>query len=479
MFSKLADRRLLQSRSFLLGGTTLLLWLSQIVFLCIVLLAVKSYLQQNILYELESSLELFLERNRQLLIEPDVYGSILDEQSLNGLTFVRIIRNNEQLLFSTSTEERLNFNYLARLDPLEEGCWISLFKEPAEDNNIVWNIMSISPAENMIVQVGSKDQNYYTIYNKLVRLFCFAVIPAFCIAFLGAFIGFRLSLLPLSYLSDRLLLVQSGEGDLEDISSSGTKEHRQIFQRLNQILLQNRQLVNEMQQSLDNVAHDLRTPMTRLRSVAEYGLQAGDDIEKLQAALSDSLEEAERVLAMLKIMMSVAEAETGMMKLEFSEFDLQDSLADIVELYEYSAEDNDIEVTLEAPKGILIRADQTRMAQVWANLLDNAIKYNRKRGTVDITAEQVGSMVKVVFRDNGIGISDLEIERIWERLYRGDRSRSKQGLGLGLNYVRAVVEAHGGTIDAGSILNSGSTFTVMISTENESISNRSNRAITS
>ena len=99
---------------------------------------------------------------------------------------------------------------------------------------------------------------------------------------------------------------------------------------------------------------------------------------------------------------------------------------------------------------------------MWANLLDNAIKYGREGGWVKISARVDGSYGVVVFEDNGIGISENEQGRIWERLYRGDRSRSQKGLGLGLNYVRAVLEAHNGTISVRSVLHEGSRFEVRL-----------------
>jgi len=136
-------------------------------------------------------------------------------------------------------------------------------------------------------------------------------------------------------------------------------------------------------------------------------------------------------------------------------------------LYQYVAEEAGITVNCTGKRELVIQADKTRISQVWANLLDNAIKYGKESGTVQITACKRGQEVIVSFSDNGTGISEMEIERIWERLYRGDRSRSKQGLGLGLNYVKAVVEAHHGKALVSSTVLEGSRFEVHLPLQSE------------
>ena len=150
------------------------------------------------------------------------------------------------------------------------------------------------------------------------------------------------------------------------------------------------------------------------------------------------------------------------MQLELQECEVGPTLTEIVTLYEYVAEENGVEVRLETVDQVWLMLDRTRISQVWANLLDNAIKYGREGGWVKISVRLDGSQGVVVFEDNGIGISENEQGRIWERLYRGDRSRSRKGLGLGLNYVRAVLEAHGGAISVSSVLHESSRFEVRL-----------------
>jgi signal transduction histidine kinase len=209
------------------------------------------------------------------------------------------------------------------------------------------------------------------------------------------------------------------------------------------------------------VAHDLRTPLARLRGIAEMGLRDASADPKLQETLADCVEESDRVLTILKTLLDVAEAESGAMPLERGEVDLCTLLPEVVELYEYVAEEKKIAVHLTC-SSCMTRGDKNRLRQVFANLLDNAIKYTPQNGRVDITATPQGSTVSIVIRDNGIGIPLEEQNRIWERLYRGDKSRSQRGLGLGLSLVKAIILAHGGTVAVESEPGRGAAFTVSL-----------------
>ena len=143
--------------------------------------------------------------------------------------------------------------------------------------------------------------------------------------------------------------------------------------------------------------------------------------------------------------------------------DLCQLAREVIELYEYVAEDKRIAVQTELPSApVTAGVDPIRMRQVFANLLDNALKYTPEGGRVTVSVRDGPQEALVGFHDTGMGIPEGEREKIWLRLYRGDKSRSQRGLGLGLSLVKAVVEAHGGKVELFSRIDKGSEFTVRV-----------------
>lgn len=237
----------------------------------------------------------------------------------------------------------------------------------------------------------------------------------------------------------------SGRGD----------EFDQLAANLNAMLDQIERLLTGIKQVTDNIAHDLRTPLGRLRNRLEAALMEGSEGEALRVAIEKAIGEADALLKTFNALLSIAKAESGAPRRQFEPVDLAALITDVAELYEPLAEEGGLSLSVNIDQPATIGGDRALLFQAVANLVDNAIKFSAAAkgdrggspaGAVGLALERQGKEVRIVVWDHGPGIPEAARQRVTERFYRLEESRSTPGSGLGLSLVAAVAGLHGGRL---------------------------------
>jgi signal transduction histidine kinase len=215
-----------------------------------------------------------------------------------------------------------------------------------------------------------------------------------------------------------------------------------------------------MKEINDNIAHDLRSPLARIRGIAEMTLTDEKSINDYRDMAVSTIEECDVLIDMINTMLDITEAEAGVNGAKDEEFDLVTLIYDACELYRPMVDEKKMDLKVNLPNTLTFRGDKKKMQRIVTNILENSIKYSPEQGTVNVLAASDNGKVEIVFEDTGIGISETDLPQIFERFYRCDRSRSQGGVGLGLSLARAYTESMNGFISVKSSENKGSTFTL-------------------
>ncbi|HVQ31930.1 MAG TPA: HAMP domain-containing sensor histidine kinase [Vicinamibacteria bacterium] len=326
-----------------------------------------------------------------------------------------------------------------------------------------FEVASVRLPEGILFEVGKSSEARADILARFRARAALAFVAVVLLGGAGGALLTRKALAPLRRLRAVLGgIVRTGQVSARVPVRSDGDPLDDLGQLANEMLDRIEALIAGMKGSLDNVAHDLRTPLQRLRATAESALRENDP-EAGRVALAACIEECDRVAATLTALMDISEAETGTMALRAEDLDVASLLRETAELYEVTAEDKGIALTTDAPSDLQVRGDRARLRQALANLTDNAVKYTPRGGHVWLRARREGSQVVLESADDGPGIAPEDLPHVFDRLYRSDRSRSERGLGLGLSLVRAIARAHGGEATVSSSPGAGATFRLSLS----------------
>lgn len=443
-----------------------LIYTSALCFSCVALLSVTYQLVRHVTQS----------RDRDVIQAQTIqYKALFERGGLSAISaafeqpsdlssekkFVRIVEADGQVAFMTVSHPLWHLldqkNELWNRLSTGTAHWDELFRD---DEPGSWIVGTTPLMPGLFLQVGRSNTESRLVLIHFRNMTLFIMLPAAVLSLLIGWLTTRSAVAPLRSLIETIrCILETGDLKQRVPSHAQRGELGALTTMFNRMLDQNEQLVRGSRDTLDNVAHDLRTPMTHLRNSAERALLATDpDPEILTNALADCVEESDQILQMLNLLMDLAEADAGSMNLHKEPVALAELADDVIELYSLVAEDREILLENNVPSGLSVSADRLRLRQSLGNLVDNALKYSPQNTVVSLAGERTDDGVEISVSDQGVGISREDLPRIWNRLYRGEQSRSTSGLGLGLSYVRAILTAHGGSVDVQARMNKGSTF---------------------
>ena len=395
-------------------------------------------------------------------------GQLVSEQSgvESGALLVRVLDPAGETLFARVPSDWVETQAQGLLVPDGWGGWTPQMMHTVRvprDADKDFTVASRRLRDGLLLQVARSTDNRATLLAPLRRTFLWVGG--------GALLGAAVAGLGLAWRATRPLravadtarrIIATGDLAARVPAPAGGGELAELVRQFNTVLTQNAALIGAMRETLDNLAHDLRTPLARLRGTADLALQHQGDPVEAREALADCMEESERILRLLEAMMDVSAAETGTLPLRSASLDLAALAGEAAELYREVAEERNLTVAVVAEAPVLVEGDAARLGQALANLVDNALKYTPAGGRVRLTARREAAQAVVEICDSGPGIPEEERAKVWRRLYRSDASRTQRGLGLGLSLVKAIVEAHRGTVTLDAAPEGGARFTVRL-----------------
>ncbi|MGD8258160.1 MAG: ATP-binding protein, partial [Desulfobacterales bacterium] len=315
----------------------------------------------------------------------------------------------------------------------------------------------------LILQLGRSMESYTRIIEAFRKIFVTTMAVLFVLAVVVGWFMARRALAGIETVTQTARRISGGSFDERVPVKKRADEIDQLAITFNQMLDRIQTLVMEIKEMSDNMAHDLKSPITRIRGIAEVSLTTGSSLNDYKNMAASTIEECDRLLDMINTMLIISKSEAGVDQFERREVNITQVVRDACELFHSSAEDSELSLVCDAQDYLTINGDIRMIQRMIANLLDNAIKYTPAGGKIEVAVDSKNELtLQLNVRDNGIGISKEDLPHIFERFYRCDPSRSQAGTGLGLSLAKAIATAHGGDITVSSISDQGSTFSVTL-----------------
>jgi signal transduction histidine kinase len=360
-------------------------------------------------------------------------------------------------LVTTATGEGLAGN-VGSLEPgvLDHPGWLEtnyrrLEAPEGSDHRALVQVVQLPGGFRLLV--GRDLEERERLFGIIANAGRWSVVLVIVLGLVGGFIVSRRVLNRVEAMTDKTETIMAGDlaGRLP-VAGTGDELDR-LAEHLNAMLERIEALMRGLKEVSDNIAHDLKTPLTRLRNRCEQALRGSTSVADYRAALEATIAESDELIRTFNALLMIARAESGQGRDNMTEFDAAEIARDVGELYEPLAEEKGIALKVDAPAAAPVRGNRELVSQALANLVDNAIKYAGPNGQLNgapaeivVKAGNDGERISLSVADRGPGIAEADRGRVVERFVRLEQSRSEPGSGLGLSLAAAVARLHGGEL---------------------------------
>ena len=400
-----------------------------------------------------------------------IHGKFLDEAGARGTSrvFYRLLspQGKQEVSSSQHSWQTIEFN---------QG-WIT----QAKSNRTVFNNIKLSDHRNsarILTTLVGKDhilQIIVSLENEtmfLHKVRTASIILVILMLAAGVIAGTIMAKKAISGLDEITLAVQSvAKGDFKErvaLDGNGSELVR-LGRTYNKMADKIETLILEMKEVNDNIAHDLRSPVTSIRGMAEMAAFEKNLPMETMETLGGIVEECDRLIHLINTMLEISESEAGLINLNQEKIHASNLINKTIEIFLPMADDLGVQLGSLDFKDFSFFGEKRKLQRIMANLVDNAIKYTSPGGKVIITALKADDFLKFVVEDTGMGIDEDSIPKIFDRFYRADQSRTLPGNGLGLSLAIAFARAHNGNIEIHSKKNKGTTSTLLLPISNTSL----------
>jgi len=290
--------------------------------------------------------------------------------------------------------------------------------------------------------VGLNTKVLHKMHASVARTFVWGFVATIFISLIsGAFISF-LMLARVEALSNVSRVIVNGDLDRRIPLRGNHDEFDRLAVNLNAMFDRIQGLMDGLRQVSTDIAHDLRTPLTRLRQRIEMALRKADDVDSLRTAFHATLKDVDSILDTFSALVRIAQLESSARRAKFTDIDLTDLLRTAVELYAPMAEEKEQSIVEKIDDGLKVRGDRELLLQLFANVLENAVRHSPPRALIEVGGKQLVDATVVSVCDNGPGIPEEMRTKVFQRFFRLDPSRTTPGSGLGLSLVKAIASLH-------------------------------------